>query len=66
MKKYSRVDEKEFLDDAYAFYLPSVQKISYPTLKGIQFILDEMAERQLAGRQAGPGKFCRSFTASRN
>src|SRR5215468_8097211 len=40
LKKYLRIDEKEFLEDAYAFYSPRVQKIPYPTLKGIQFILD--------------------------
>src|SRR5215470_12642286 len=46
LKKYLRIDEKEFLADAYDFYSPRVQKIPYPTLKGIQFILDGMAEKQ--------------------
>lgn len=57
MKKYLRVNEKELLDDAYDFYSPRVQKIPYPTLKGIRFILDEMAERQPQARKAAPESF---------
>jgi hypothetical protein len=51
------VSEKEFLDDAYDFYTPRVQKIPYPTLKGIKFILDEMAERNPQARKAAPENF---------
>jgi len=57
MKKYLRIDEKELLDDAYAVYSQRVQKIPYPTLKGIKFILDEMAERQPQARKAAPESF---------
>src|SRR5499425_860833 len=57
LKKYLRIDEKEFLEDAYAFYSPRVQKIPYPTLKGIQFILDAMAEKQPRARKASPESF---------
>jgi len=57
MKKYLRVDEKDLLDDAYAFYSQRVQKIPYPTLKGIKFILDEMAERHPQARKAAPESF---------
>ena len=57
MKKYLRIDEKDFLEDAYAFYSPRVQKIPYPTLKGIQFILDGMAEKQPQARKAAPENF---------
>ena len=57
MKKYLRVDEKDLLEDAYAAYSPRVQKIPYPTLKGIQFILDEMAEKQPQARKAVPESF---------
>src|SRR4030095_15871453 len=46
MKKYLRIDDKDLLEDAYTFYSPRVQKIPYPTLKGIRFILDGMAEKQ--------------------
>ena len=57
LKKYLRIDEKDFLEDAYAFYSPRVQKIPYPTLKGIQFILDGMAEKQPQARKASPENF---------
>jgi hypothetical protein len=33
------------------------KKIPYPTLKGIKFILDEMAERQPLARKAAPENF---------
>jgi NitT/TauT family transport system substrate-binding protein len=57
MKKYLRVDEKEMLDDAYSFYSQRVQKIPYPTLKGIKFILDSMAESQPRARKVAPESF---------
>ena len=57
MKKYLRVDEKEMLDDAYDFYSPRVQKIPYPTVKGIKFILDTMAESQPRARNVAPESF---------
>jgi NitT/TauT family transport system substrate-binding protein len=57
MKKYLRVDEKEMLADAYDFYSPRVQKIPYPTLKGLKFILDTMAESQPRARNVAPESF---------
>jgi len=57
LKKYLRIDETDFLADAYDFYSPRVQKIPYPTLKGIQFILDGMAEKQPQARRAAPESF---------
>ncbi len=57
LKKYLRMDEKELLDDAYAFCSERFEKIPYPTLKGIKFILDDMAERQPQARKAAPENF---------
>jgi NitT/TauT family transport system substrate-binding protein len=57
MKKYLRINEKDLLEDAYDFYSPRVQRIPYPTLKGIKFILDEMAEKQPQARKAAPESF---------
>jgi len=57
MKKYLRLDDKELLDDAYAFYSQRLEKIPYPTIKGIQFILDEMAERHPLARKTAPDSF---------
>jgi hypothetical protein len=55
--KYMRVEEKEFLDEAYEFYSTRVQRIPYPTVKGIKFILDEMAEKNPQARKAAPETF---------
>jgi ABC-type nitrate/sulfonate/bicarbonate transport system substrate-binding protein len=57
IQKYMRVNEKDLLDDAYDFYAPRVQKIPYPTLKGIKFILDSMAEAQPRARNVAPESF---------
>ena len=57
LKKYLRVDDRELLDDAYSFYAQRLQKIPTPTLKGIKFILDEMAEKQPRARNVAPESF---------
>jgi NitT/TauT family transport system substrate-binding protein len=57
LKKYLRVEDKEILDEAYTFYSQRLQKIPYPTLKGIKFILDEMAEKQPRARNVAPESF---------
>src|SRR5499426_1345003 len=57
LKKYLRVDDKDILDDAYTFYSQRLQKIPLPTLKGIKFILDEMAEKQPRARNVAPESF---------
>ncbi len=57
LKKYLRIEEKELLDDAYVFYAERLQKIPYPTLKGMQFILTDMAERQPLAKKAAPENF---------
>jgi NitT/TauT family transport system substrate-binding protein len=57
MKKYLRIDDKDILDDAYTFYSEKLEKIPYPTLKGIKFIIDEMAERNPQAKKATPEGF---------
>jgi hypothetical protein len=57
MKKYLRIDDKDILDDAYTFYSEKLEKIPYPTLKGIKFIIDEMAERHPQAKKASPESF---------
>ncbi len=57
MKKYLRLDDKELLDDAYAFYSERLEKIPYPTIKGIKFILDEMAGRHPQASKTSPESF---------
>jgi len=57
MKKYLRLEDKELLEDAYAFYSERLEKIPYPTLKGIKFILDQMAEKHPAAKKTSPESF---------
>jgi len=57
LKKYLRVEDKEILDEAYTFYSQRLQKIPYPTMKGIKFILDEMAEKQPRAKNVAPESF---------
>jgi|SRR5215467_11604782 len=56
-KKYLRIDDKDVLDDAYTFYSEKLEKIPYPTLKGIKFIIDEMADGNPQARKATPESF---------
>ena len=57
MKKYLRLDNKELLDDAYAFYSERLEKIPNPTIKGIKFILDDMAEKHPQAKKTAPESF---------
>jgi len=57
MKKYLRLDDKELLDDAYAFYSERLEKTPYPTLKGIKFILDDMAQTHPQAKKTLPESF---------
>lgn len=51
------MDDRELLDDAYAFYAERLEKIPYPTLMGIKFVLDDMAERHPQARKTSPESF---------
>ncbi len=57
MKKYLRLEDKELLDDAYAFYSERLEKIPYPTIKGIKFILDQLAEKHPQASKTSPESF---------
>jgi NitT/TauT family transport system substrate-binding protein len=41
--KYTQIDDPELLDDAIAYYRTVAQRVPYPTLEGIQTILDDLA-----------------------
>jgi len=57
LKKYLRVEDQAMLDDTYEFYSARVQKIPYPTIKGIKFILDTLAETQPRAKNVAPQSF---------
>ena len=55
--KYLRLTDGEALDATYAAFVKSVAKKPYPTLKGIQFLLDEMASKLPNAKSAKPEQF---------
>jgi NitT/TauT family transport system substrate-binding protein len=57
LKKYLRMDDRELLDEAYAFYAERLEKTPHPTIKGIRFILDEMAEKHPQARKTTAESF---------
>jgi len=57
MEKYLRLEDKELLGDAYTFYSERLEKIPYPTIKGIKFILDDMAEKHPQARKTASESF---------
>jgi ABC-type nitrate/sulfonate/bicarbonate transport system substrate-binding protein len=55
--KYMRNDDPEFLENAYQLYIRTIPKKPYPTLKGIQFLLDMLAPQIPQAKSAKPEQF---------
>jgi NitT/TauT family transport system substrate-binding protein len=55
--KYMRTSEQDVLDATYDFFVKRVSKRPYPTLKGIQFLLDEFAPKLPQAKIAKPEQF---------
>jgi len=55
--KYMRTSDPEVLEDSYNGYIHSIPKKPYPTLKGIQFMLDMLAEKMPQAKTAKPEQF---------
>jgi NitT/TauT family transport system substrate-binding protein len=55
--KYMRTNDPEVLEDSYNGYVKSIPKKPYPTLKGIQFMLDMLAEKMPQAKTAKPEQF---------
>jgi NitT/TauT family transport system substrate-binding protein len=55
--KYLRLDDPEVLDATYNAFVKTVAKKPYPTLKGIQFLLDEVAAKLPNAKTAKPEQF---------
>ena len=49
--------DPEVLDATYTAFVKSVSKKPYPTLKGIQFLLDEVAAKMPNAKSAKPEQF---------
>ena len=55
--KYLRLSDPEVLDATYSAFVKTVSKKPYPTLKGIQFLLDEVAAKLPNAKSAKPEQF---------
>ena len=54
MAKYLRRMDREAIAESYDNHLTIIPKVPYPTLEGIQFILDELAKENPRARQFKP------------
>lgn len=55
--KYMRTNDPEVLENSYQNYIKTIPKRPYPTLKGIQFMLDMLAPQMPQARSARPEQF---------
>lgn len=55
--KFMRNNDPEFLENAYQHYIKTIPKKPYPTLKGIQFLLDMLAPQMPQAASAKPEQF---------
>jgi NitT/TauT family transport system substrate-binding protein len=55
--KYLRLNDAEVLDATYQAFVKTVSKRPYPTLNGIQFLLDEVAAKSPNAKTAKPEQF---------
>ena len=55
--KYMRTTDPVVLEDSYDGYIKTIPKKPYPTLKGIQFMLDMLAEKMPQAKTAKPEQF---------
>jgi NitT/TauT family transport system substrate-binding protein len=55
--KYMRTDNPAVLEESYEGYIKTIPKKPYPTLKGIQFMLDMLASQLPQAKNAKPEQF---------
>jgi NitT/TauT family transport system substrate-binding protein len=55
--KYMRTSDREVLEDSYQGYIKMIPKKPYPTLKGIQYMLDLVAPQLPQAKNAKPEQF---------
>jgi NitT/TauT family transport system substrate-binding protein len=55
--KYMRTNDPTVLEESYDGYIHTIPKKPYPTLKGIQFMLDMLSEKMPQAKTAKPEQF---------
>jgi ABC-type nitrate/sulfonate/bicarbonate transport system substrate-binding protein len=57
LRKYLKTDDPELVEEGYSFYADKLPKKPYPTVKGIQAILDQLAKTNPKAAGSQPGQF---------
>lgn len=57
LRKYFKTDDAEVIEETYNFYSGEIQRKPYPTLKGIQAVLGELAKRNPKAKDSRPAQF---------
>jgi NitT/TauT family transport system substrate-binding protein len=57
MARFTRVDDVDLLDETIRFYRAAVQKVPYPTIEGLQTVLNDLAENDPRARTIRPQEF---------
>jgi hypothetical protein len=52
-----KISDKEILDETYSAYNKLAEKKPYPTLKGIEFQIEDVAKKQPEAKGAKPEEF---------
>ena len=56
--KYSRIKDQEALEETYQHYAVKIMpKVPYPTIRGIQMVLDEIGSRTPKAKSLAPESF---------
>ena len=55
--KYMRTNDTDVLEQSYRVYIKTTPKKPYPTLKGLQFLLDQLAPQMPQAKTAKPEQF---------
>jgi NitT/TauT family transport system substrate-binding protein len=55
--KYMRTNDSEVLEQSYQVYVKTTPKKPYPTMKGLQFLLDALAPQMPQAKNAKPEQF---------
>lgn len=55
--RYMRTEDRDVLETSYEAYVKTTAKKPYPTLKGLQFLLDQLAPQMPQAKSAKPEQF---------
>jgi ABC-type nitrate/sulfonate/bicarbonate transport system substrate-binding protein len=57
LKKYLKTDDLEVIEETYRFYVQNIPKKPYPTMRGIQAVIDQIARRNPKAGDSKPSQF---------